>query len=160
MGAARMPAIVVASVLLAGCGGSGKPVSPTEREWADNAAGFIDGLADSLELSANGGSDLASARHALHDESDLYVILVAYTRFGGCVQTLANVGVPTERVRDVERTLRLACTRLERSAALFTRAIRDSDPRALVAANRVALRAAPLLSQAKSELAEVRPPPG
>jgi hypothetical protein len=159
MGAARFPVMLLLAVGLAGCGGNERAPSG-EREWIDNASGFIEGLVSSVELSANGGSNLASARHALRDESDLYVILVAYTRFGGCQQTLANVGVPTPRVRKVERTLRLACAKLERAAHLFTRAMTDSDPKALVAASRLALRAEPLLSQAKEELAEVRPAPG
>ena len=160
MAAARLPAMLLAAVLLAGCGGRAKkPQASGEREWIDNASGFVDGLVSSVELSANGGSNLASARRALRNDSDLYVILVAYTRFGGCQQTLANVGVPTPRVRKVERTLRLACAKLERAARLFTRAITDSDPRALVAANRLALAAEPILSRAKEQLADVRPAP-
>src|SRR5438093_5206004 len=150
MGTTRLPAILLVAVLLAGCGHASKPPPPTEREWVDNAAGFIDGLANSLELSANGGSDLASARRALRDESDLYAMVVAYTRFGGCRETLFNIGVPVPRMRKVERTLRLACGRFERSAALFTRAITGSDPKALLAATQTALRASPLLYRAKA----------
>ena len=157
MSSPRLPAVVLATVLLAGCANAPKPPPPTEREWVDNASGFVDGLRDSLELSANGGSDLVSARRALHDDSDLYIILVAYTRFGGCRQTLDNVGVPTLRLRHVERTLRLACAKLERSAALFTQAMTDSDPRALVAADHVALHAEPFLSRAKAQLDAIRP---
>jgi hypothetical protein len=146
---------------LAACGTeAAKPPRPApERQWSDNAAVFIDNLGSSLQLSANGGGDLASARRALQSNSDIYAMLVAYTRFGGCAETLRNVGVPTRRFHRVARTLRLACNRLERSASLFTRAMQGSDPRLLLAATHTALGASPLLYQAKVELDAVRPQP-
>jgi hypothetical protein len=156
MGATRLSAIVLVAVLVAGCGRASRPPPPTEREWVDNAAGFIDNLGDTLALSANGGSDLASARRALRDESDLYALVVAYTRFGGCQETLLNLGVPARRMRKVENTLTLACRRLERSSALFTQAVTGSDASALLAATQTALRASPLLYRAKAELDAVR----
>jgi hypothetical protein len=107
-------------------------------------------------LSANGGNDLASARRALHDESDLYAMLVAYTRFGGCTESLRNVGAPSARVRAVEKTLSLACRRLERASALFTLAVERSDAKLLLAATRTALTASPLLYRAQSKLDAAR----
>ena len=152
--------VALAAALLAACGEGPKRPPPTEREWIVNAAVFIGDLDEGLQLSANGGSDLASARRALHDESDLYVMVVAYTRFGGCHQTLLNIGVPSPRARKVETTLTLVCRRFERSSVLFTRAMTGSDPKTLLAATRTALGASPLLYRAKAELDALRPAPG
>jgi hypothetical protein len=153
-------------VVLAGCGATvahqrtQPTVSPlrAERQWIDNAGRLIDDLQESVLLSASGGSDLASARKALHDDSDLYGMLVAHTRFGGCRQTLLNAGTPDHRLRQVDRTLTTACHRLERASDLFTVSIKRSDPGVLLSATRAALKAAPLLERAKVELDAVRVP--
>jgi hypothetical protein len=150
---------VAAALLLAGCGSgasssrvSPQPASVADRVWLDSVSGFIENLDESVLLSTSGGDNLASARVALHNESDLYGMLVAYTMFAGCQETLLNLGAPAPRLGDVRKTLASACRRLERASALFTRAIKHSDPRVLLAATRTTLAAAPLLSRARVEL--------
>jgi hypothetical protein len=155
-GLRRTAGFVAVVIVVAGCGGGPSSTSrttPTEREWVDSAVRFVDDLNAAVLLSAHGGSDLASARRALGDDSDLYAMLVAYNDFGGCRQTLVlSVGVPPARLRKVESTLAAACRRFERAAALFTRAVKRSDPAVLLAATRLALHAAPLLYDAKERL--------
>jgi hypothetical protein len=155
--AAALAAAAAAS--LVACGGAttaaqplSAPQSKTERDWIDNASRLIDDLDQNVLLSANGGADLESARRALRNDSDLYVMIVAYTFFGGCGQTLVNAGSPSRRLLPAARTLASACRRLERSSTLFTRATTRSDPGALLAASRIALRTSPLLSRARAEL--------
>lgn len=131
-------------------------LTAAERQWIDNAARFIDKLNEDVLLSANGGSDLASARRALHDESALYALVVAYTFFGGCGDTLHNLGTPTDRLRTAEQTMASACRRLERAAALFTRAATRSDPASLLAASQTALKTSPLIYRAKRQVDALR----
>lgn len=147
----------VTFLLLAGCGGNGR-VQPSvaERQWMDNAAGLIADLGDGVVLSSSGGNDLPSARKALHDESDLYAMVIAYTRFGGCQKTMLNLGAPNAKLHNVERALGTACRRFERASNLFTVAMERSDPNVLLAATRTALEAAPLLYRAEAELNAVR----
>jgi hypothetical protein len=158
--ARRLAVASAAVVALAGCGGTphapSRPSGHAEAQWIDNAERFTGSLRDNLSQSVSWGSDGASARAALHDESDLYALLVAYTLFGGCEETLRNVGTPSPRLLEVDRTLESACRRLERAAALFTLAVKSSDARSLVAATRTALLASPFLSRAQAELDAVR----
>jgi hypothetical protein len=152
----RQAAVVAGAVLLlAGCGGTrAKPQA--ERQWIDNASRLIDYLEGNVELSASGGANLRTARHALHDDSDLYAMVVAYSVFGGCEEALLNIGAPSGRVRGVERTLSDACGRFERAASLFTRAMKGSNAGALLAATRLALHASPILYRARAELDAIR----
>jgi hypothetical protein len=147
----------VAAMALTGCGG-GAPAQPSlaERQWIDNAAGLIADLGDGVVLSASGGNDIQSARRALHDESDLYAMVIAYTRFGGCRQTMLNLGAPNARLRSVEQALETACRRFERASALFTVAVERDDANVLLTATRTALKASPLLYRAEAELNAVR----
>jgi hypothetical protein len=135
-----------------GCGGKAQPagVPQADREWVDNTAGVIDQLQRDLVLGSAGGDSLAAARKALR--SGLYTLLVAYTDFGGCRHMAAAAGAAPERFAAVTRTLGAACSRLERAAALFTRAASDDDAPALVEAGRLASSAAPLLVRAREEL--------
>jgi hypothetical protein len=126
--------------------------SATERQWIDNASRFIGTLDSDVLLSASGGANLASARRALSDQSDLYTMLVAYTLFGGCSPALANVGTPSARVGRVVETLSSACRRLEHASALFEQAVKRNDPHALLVATRIVLNTEPLLYKAKAEL--------
>src|SRR5262245_44834749 len=104
-----------ALVLLAGCGSASTtrpaqagPVAG-ERQWVDNAQRFLEGLVLDVQLSAYGGSNLASARRALRDQSDLYSLLVAYIAFDRCTRTLVDLGAPVVRLRPVADRIGAAC---------------------------------------------------
>jgi hypothetical protein len=159
----RLAALLGVVALLAGCGGTGPErdrsaqaraaaAAKAERQWIDNAGRLIDDLNESVLLSASGGSTVASARKALHDDSDLYGLIVAHSRFGACEQTLLNAGAPGARLRAVDRTLTAACRRLEHASVLFTVSMKHSDPNALLAATRTALGTTPLLERARAQL--------
>jgi hypothetical protein len=146
--------LVAAACLLAsaGCGAKAHQggARQVDREWVDNTAGIIDQLQRDLVLGSAQGDSLAAAREALR--SGLYTLLVAYTDFGGCRHMVASAGVAPERFAKVTRPLRVACSRLERAAGLFTRAASDDDAPALVEAEHLATSAAPLLVRAREEL--------
>jgi hypothetical protein len=140
---------------LAACGQTAPPApsSQGDRQWIDNISGVIDQLVRDMGLSASGGDTIGAARMALHDQSSLYTILVAYTDFGGCDHMVASAGQPPVRFAKLGRTLAGACALLQRAAVLFTQANSQNDPRALLAATRLTLRATPLLIRASAELA-------
>jgi hypothetical protein len=141
-----------AAVVLAACGNGGSPPSQSAaREWTANANGVIDQLRGDT-VAASDGDNSRSARAALHDESRLYGLLVAYSDFGGCHHMVDAVGEPPPTLRGVRATLARACTDLQRAASLFTRAAARSDAGALVAAARVVRVAAPLIDRAALEL--------
>lgn len=142
---------------LTGCATTG-PAEPrahsaAERQWIDNASRFIGTLDSDIQLSTSGGGNLSTARRALHNQSDVYSMLVAYTLFGGCGPALANVGTPSARVGGVVQTLTSACRRFEHASALFEQAMTRSDPRALLSATRLVLDTEPLLYHARTQLA-------
>ena len=103
-------------------------------------------------MSAAGGSNLASARHAVADADAVYVLLVAYGDFGDCNRELAAAGIPSRRGRAAAALVVEACKPLQRASALFTRAMQLNDPRALLAATRTSATAAPLLVRALATL--------
>jgi hypothetical protein len=142
----------VLAVILAACGnGSASPHRQGVSEWQANAAGVVTQLrADTV--SALDGANLGAARAALHDESRLYGLLVAYSDFGGCRHMASALGEPPDGLGDAAVTLGHACASLQRAAALFTRAAANSDPRSLVAAARAVQDAGPLLVRAQFEL--------
>ncbi len=140
------------AVVLAACGG-GKPAVPRSAasEWTANAVGVIDQLrADAV--AADDGDSVSSARAALHDDSRLYGLVVAYSDFGGCRHMVGAAGDPPLGFRAVQATLARACANLQRAASLFTRAASRTDAPALVAAARAVLVGAPLLDRAELEL--------
>lgn len=142
-------ALLVGAVVaaLVGCGGGSGGASQADRQWLRNATTLVAQLR-SDEVGAAAVGTVADARRELHDESDLYVLLVAYTDFGGCGRMLSNTGASGPAARRADRVLDAACAHLERAAALFTRSTSDDDPRALVAAAGEAQRAWPLLNRA------------
>ena len=146
----RAVVLGTAVAVLAGCGGAG--ATHADPQWLQNTTGLVAQLRSDELLTADGTSNLAAARHALHDDSELYVLLVAYSDFGGCLQMLANTGGATTD-RQVAHTLRDACAFLARSAALFTRSAGGDDAHTLLAAAREAQRAWPLLDRAALALA-------
>lgn len=106
--------------------------------------GALTQLLGDVSLTASGSDTLAHARRALHDESELFVLLYAYADLGGCRSIVANTGAPAPLLPKLERP----CPQLERAAASFTRATTRSDPRALVRAAREAHLAQVSLVQA------------
>jgi hypothetical protein len=107
-------------------------------------------------LSAAGGSNLASARRAVQDENDVYVLLVAYGDFGDCNRELAAAGTPSSHGRAAAALILSACRPLERASTLFTRAMQRNDPKALLAATRTSATAAPILVRALALLETLR----
>jgi hypothetical protein len=138
------------AVVLAACGTAGR--TPTDRQWLANAHGVVEQLRSDLVLSGAGGPDLRSATKALHDDADLYALVLAYTDFGGCNRMVANIGVATRGLAPVARMLTRACGHLQRASTLFSRAASANDPSALLSAARTAQQAAPLLVRAELQL--------
>jgi hypothetical protein len=148
-------ATAVCLTALPACGGRpANPLQPGQAtdQWVANAADVITVLERDVLLSTRGGSTLAAARHALHDDSILSGILVAYTDFGGCSHMVSAIGTPPPRFEKIERTLVTACLAFERAGLLFTHAASKSDPHSLLAATRLALRTWPVLAQAADQL--------
>jgi hypothetical protein len=157
--AARGVAVAVAAGALAACGSNGAPPpahGPTSRAWVDGAGRLVESLDSDVLLSANGGANLATARRAIADHSDVYSMLVAYDLFGDCGAAVAQLGSPGAGAAPVEQTLIGACRRLQHAATLFQRAMTRNDPRTLLAATRLVLDTAPLLDRAKTQLAALR----
>jgi hypothetical protein len=155
--AASLAAAVAASNL-AGCGGvtnvpAPRPGSSAERAWLDGAGRFVAELQSDLFLSASGGANLATARRAMHDQNDVYTMLVAYNLFGDCNRELADVGIPARQAGRVVTLIITACGRLEHATTLFQAAMTRESPAALLDATRTAAAAAPLLVAAQSGLA-------
>jgi hypothetical protein len=150
----RVAGVVLLAVAcggLAACGGGGSSAA-SARQYTANAAGLIDQLHEDLVVGSQQAAGLDAARRALHSNSDLYALLMAYDDFGSCRTMVRNVGAAGRRFARVEAALTSACRYLERASDLFTAATTRSDPVALVAASRTTLRASPLLFRAKAEL--------
>lgn len=151
--------IAAAALLLAACGSSSaspRVDSAAERQWVANAGSLIGTLESDVLMSTVGGANLATARRALTDDSDVMTMLVAYDLFGDCGRSLANAGTPAPQASGVVQTLIAACSRLERASTLFQEAMTRRVPRPLLAASREVLTAEPLLERADSELAALR----
>jgi hypothetical protein len=147
-------------MFVSACGGS--PARPTPLEskaelaWIENAEGLIVQLSDGVAASAAGGADIATARHVLYDQSDLFVMLMANVAFESCADSLRNAGVADARLRSAQQTLAAACRLLRQSSTLFTRAVNRSDPRELISASATARRGGRLLEDARAKLGELR----
>jgi hypothetical protein len=127
-----------------------------EGVWIDNAVILITQLDQDVLTSSTGGADLATANVVLDNPSDQIALLIANVDFGGCGESVRNLGEPTSRLRQVARELAAACTILERASTLFTRAATRSDPRPLLASARLSRRASLLLRSATGELEALR----
>jgi hypothetical protein len=155
--AAALGAAAIAIAALSACGAGTRGAAPphpvlTEREWVDNAARFADDLGADVLLSADGGSDVASARVALRDQHTLYALLIAYTAFDDCGATLVDLGPPARSLQGVAQNLAAACRGFERASELFSAAVKRSSPATLLAATRTTLAASPSLYGARTEL--------
>lgn len=151
-------AVLAAVVALAACGGSGagSPRSVSSiHEWAANVAIVIHQLRSDVDATQLAGVTRASARDALQNESDVYVLLVAYTDLAGCRSMVVAAGTATPATERVDRFLASACTHAVRASALFTRAIRSHSGAALLAAATEAGLAQPSLVRAAVALGRV-----
>lgn len=132
---------------MVGCGGSSDHVAAS-RQWRENAGVALRQLTQDVTATTIGGDSLDEARHALHDESQLYVLVLSYTDLGGCPAIMRNVGAPS----GLEAKLVRPCAPLARAAASFTAATERSNPHALLRAGRDAELALPLLVHALAEV--------
>jgi hypothetical protein len=136
---------LAAVAFAAACGGGSG--GHDEREWLANAHDVVQQLHAGI-VDASGTDRLAAARAAMRDESQVYGLLVTYTNLGGCAHEVRALGEPPQRLAPARRALLRVCRPLERAVRLFTRAMTAQQPRALVAASRSAIAAAPLLQNA------------
>lgn len=139
---------VVCALAAAACAGRAGSAAGSPQ-WRSNADVALRQLAQDVAATAAAGDSLGDARGALHDESQLYALVMAYTDLGGCTAMIHNVGAPPA----LEGQLVKPCAPLTRAAASFATATSRSNAQALLRANRDAGRALPLLVHA---LAEVR----
>jgi hypothetical protein len=151
-----MRRLALALLLLAlwGCGSTPAPPgsgSPMERLWADQALGLLDGLDEALPRIEAAGVGPAT----LTDTSHLYVALLGYTYVDSCGEQLAHLGQPSPRELEASNRLHQACAHLRRASALFTRAVKLSRTRLLVAAASEALGTEPLLHRARTLLLRI-----
>lgn len=143
------PGVALAAVLAA-CRAPAR--APSDREWVANAHQIAEQLRGDLVLTAGAGTSVRSARRALHDDSSLFGLLIAYTDFGDCNAMVANVGDAPPRLSRAAHTLQRACAPLQHASRLFAHAAADADASALLAATRAAQSALPLLVHAELEL--------
>jgi len=127
-----------------------------QRYWLANTRQLIATLEAYVLLAANGGANVATARRAISNSSDLYGMVIAYTYFEGCHKLLTSFGPPARADEAAAAPLGSACTKVEEAAAIFRRAMTRNDPRILLSATRAALAAEPLLVRARSALAGPR----
>jgi hypothetical protein len=149
----------LAAAVLAGCGGpetAARPPLVTDNQWIANVSGVIDQLNGDVSAAAVAGKGVAAARRALHDESDLYGLLIAYSDFGGCARMVAGVGNPPPGFGRVQSALDEACGRFQRAAVLFTWATSETDAHALLGASGQVKLAQAALYRASLRLAAAR----
>ena len=145
----RKTVAAVVVFVLAGCGSEGP--APPDREWRANAQGVVQQLRQDV-VSVAAFDRAPAARVALHDDSQLYGLLVAYTDFGGCAHMVAALGVEPPQFVRVRRLLATACGHLRIADSNFTRAVARGDPWLLVRATSAAARALAPLERAQIAL--------
>jgi hypothetical protein len=148
-------AFAVVAAALAACGSQAPPraVDVLDRQWVANTTGVVEQLRRDVTLTQVTGQTLATAGGALRDDSALYVLLLAYSDFGGCDRMVGQAGDAPPSTPQLQRTLSATCRRLQAAAKLFTRATKNDDAHALLAASREASAASPLLVRARLQLA-------
>jgi hypothetical protein len=141
--------LLLLAVLLTACGSTAE--RPAGSQWRANATGAAQQLrGDAGEIA--GVDTIPAAREALHDESRLYVLLVAFGDLGGCRHMRAALGERPPGFAAADELLGRACVHAARAASLFTRAVAKDDPGALVGAAREARAAIPFLERAELAL--------
>ena len=151
-------AVVAAVLALTACGqtvATSPPSRTSLREWSANVAIVIHQLRSDVAATEVAGETRASARAALRNESDVYVLLVAYTDLAGCHRMVVAAGTSTPATQRVDRLLASACGHTERASSFFTRAIRARSGAALLAGAIEARRALPVLIRASVALDQV-----
>jgi len=123
-----------------------------DRTWRANAAIIVRQLQGEIADAQLPDATPAAARAALHDESQLYGLVVSYSDFGGCREMVAAAGPLPRSAEHVARLLVAGCRHLERSSTLFTRAVKQNSGAALLAAGRESGRALPALVRAGAAL--------
>jgi hypothetical protein len=151
-------ALLLVGVLVVGCGSGSDARTPSSRPSLEPgllgaARQLVSTLQKDVLLSVYGGANVATARRAVLNSSDLYAMVLAYTDFGGCGKVVKSFGQPGPAARPAIAAIGSACTQLERAAAIFRRAMKSNSPQVLVAATRASLAAEPLLLRAKAALA-------
>jgi uncharacterized lipoprotein NlpE involved in copper resistance len=145
----RKTAAALLVLALAGCGS--RATAPSDREWTANARGVAQQLHGDV-VAVSGLDRVHAARRALHDDSQMYGLLVSYTDFGGCRHMVAALGVEPARFHAAQQLLAHACVDLQTADALFTRAVRRDDSALLVRATAAAVRALSSLDRAQLAL--------
>jgi len=145
-----LPLLLLVAAFAAACGSTAR--RPAPPEWTANARQVVAQLRGDVS-DLVGVDRIATARAALHDESQLFVLLVAFSDIAGCSHMRAAIGLPPPGREEAVRLLSRACVHLQRAATLFTRAVARNDPRSLIAASQAALRASGLLDRAALRLA-------
>ena len=140
-------AIVAAALVCTACGARHDSPAPS-ADWRGAAGAVLRQLQSDVAAAEVGGTTNASAARALRDLSDMYALSFAFTDLGGCRAMVARASAPP----GVTRALAQPCARLERAAALFTRAVTRSQPSALVRATREVQRAEPELVRALAQI--------
>jgi hypothetical protein len=149
-------ALILAGALLVGCGSgshTSTPRSSLERGWLGAARQLVSTLQKDVLLSVYGGANVATARRALLDSSDVYAMVIAYTDFGGCGKVLDSFGHPGPAAEAPIAAIGAACAQLGQAAMIFRRAMISHSAKILVAATRASLAAEPLIVRAKAALA-------
>lgn len=146
----RKTVVAVVFLALTGCGSRASP--PADREWRANARGVAQQLQGDVVAIA-GLDRVIAARRALHDDSQLYGLLISYTDFGGCAHMVAALGAEPRRLEPARRQLALACARLRVAETFFTHAVARNDPQLLVRATDAAQRSLAPLQRAQIVLA-------
>jgi hypothetical protein len=152
----RRLGLVLVVLILAGCAESAATPrlgSEAKREWVANITVVIGQLRNDVAQTQLIGVTTSAARAALHDESALYALLVAYSDLAGCRHIVASAGTPPREGARVNRPLVAACVHLEHASSLFTQAATHRDGRPLAAATREARLALPSLVRAAAALA-------
>ena len=148
-GVLRKTVAAVVVLALAGCGSPA--AAPPDREWRANAQGVVQQLRQDV-VSVAAFDRAPVARVALHDDSQLYGLLVAYTDFGGCAHMVAALGVEPPHLARVRRLLADACRHLRMADTFFTHAVSGGDPQLLVLATTAAAQALAPLERAQIAL--------
>jgi hypothetical protein len=121
-------------LVCAACGTASSPRA--DQEWKANAHGAVVQLREDVVLAV-----AIDPEQALREESGMYGALVVFTDFGGCNHMIGALGSVPHGLARADAQLHVACTQLQRAAALFSSAVRRSSVELMDAAIDTAQRA-------------------